>query len=310
MAGRDLRGRPQLQVPDLRAEHAAVPGELPLGRGHPRLHEHRPRHREAARRRVVAGARVASPDRGQSLPRGDGARLPGAVRVGLQPQRGRGACRHQLGRALPRRVRDRERPGVRRSPGDENRQEGRRDRRRPRRIVVRLSSWRSKGHDGHRVRRARPARRHDALRHPGLSHAPRRCSTPKSPHPGARRRSRAPARRIGTDVTLEQIDEGLRRGVSGHGRAVGRPLPVPGAEAPNCVTATAFLRAFNDGRLQSRRPTRGRDRRRRHVDRRGDRGAPARPHRAGARERPSRDRDRWARSRRTWPRSRPATAPR
>jgi len=30
----------------------------------------------------------------------------------------------------------------------------------------------------------------------------------------------------------------------------GRPLPVEGAEAPNCVTAMAFLKAFNDGRLQ------------------------------------------------------------
>jgi NADPH-dependent glutamate synthase beta subunit-like oxidoreductase/Pyruvate/2-oxoacid:ferredoxin oxidoreductase delta subunit len=29
----------------------------------------------------------------------------------------------------------------------------------------------------------------------------------------------------------------------------GRPLPVPGAQAPNCVDAIAFLRAFNEGRL-------------------------------------------------------------
>ncbi len=34
------------------------------------------------------------------------------------------------------------------------------------------------------------------------------------------------------------------------GAQAGRPLPVPGAEAPNCVTAVAFLRAFNEGRLQ------------------------------------------------------------
>jgi NADPH-dependent glutamate synthase beta subunit-like oxidoreductase len=34
------------------------------------------------------------------------------------------------------------------------------------------------------------------------------------------------------------------------GAQSGRPLPVEGADAPNCVTATAFLKAFNDGRLR------------------------------------------------------------
>ena len=32
--------------------------------------------------------------------------------------------------------------------------------------------------------------------------------------------------------------------------ADGRPLPVEGSEAPNVVTATAFLKAFNDGRMR------------------------------------------------------------
>jgi Pyruvate/2-oxoacid:ferredoxin oxidoreductase delta subunit/thioredoxin reductase len=36
----------------------------------------------------------------------------------------------------------------------------------------------------------------------------------------------------------------------GLGAQAGRPLPCPGAEAPNCVTATAFLKAFNDGRMR------------------------------------------------------------
>jgi thioredoxin reductase/Pyruvate/2-oxoacid:ferredoxin oxidoreductase delta subunit len=36
----------------------------------------------------------------------------------------------------------------------------------------------------------------------------------------------------------------------GLGAQSGRPLPVDGADAPNVVTATAFLKAFNDGRLQ------------------------------------------------------------
>ena len=57
--------------------------------------------------------------------------------------------------------------------------------------------------------------------------------------------------RIGTDVTLEQIARRLRRRVPrAWVRSPGRPLPVEGADAPNCVTATAFLKAFNDGRMR------------------------------------------------------------
>jgi NADPH-dependent glutamate synthase beta subunit-like oxidoreductase/Pyruvate/2-oxoacid:ferredoxin oxidoreductase delta subunit len=56
--------------------------------------------------------------------------------------------------------------------------------------------------------------------------------------------------RVGTDVTLEQIDKDYDAVFFGLGAQAGRPLPVPGAEAPNCVTAMAFLKAFNDGRLQ------------------------------------------------------------
>ncbi|HSB23121.1 MAG TPA: FAD-dependent oxidoreductase, partial [Burkholderiaceae bacterium] len=36
----------------------------------------------------------------------------------------------------------------------------------------------------------------------------------------------------------------------GMGAQAGRPLPAPGGDAPNVVTATAFLKAFNDGRLR------------------------------------------------------------
>jgi NADPH-dependent glutamate synthase beta subunit-like oxidoreductase/Pyruvate/2-oxoacid:ferredoxin oxidoreductase delta subunit len=57
--------------------------------------------------------------------------------------------------------------------------------------------------------------------------------------------------RIGSDVTLEQLNKDYDAVFMGMGAQGGRPLPVPGAEAPNCVTATAFLRAFNDGRMKS-----------------------------------------------------------
>ena len=56
--------------------------------------------------------------------------------------------------------------------------------------------------------------------------------------------------RIGTDVSMEEIRRDFDAVFLGMGAQSGRALPVDGAEAPNCVTATSFLRAFNDGRMQ------------------------------------------------------------
>jgi len=56
--------------------------------------------------------------------------------------------------------------------------------------------------------------------------------------------------RVGTDVTLEQLRKDFDAVFLGMGAQSGRPLPAPGGDAPNVVTATAFLRAFNDGRLR------------------------------------------------------------
>jgi NADPH-dependent glutamate synthase beta subunit-like oxidoreductase/Pyruvate/2-oxoacid:ferredoxin oxidoreductase delta subunit len=56
--------------------------------------------------------------------------------------------------------------------------------------------------------------------------------------------------RIGTDVTLEQLRTEYDAVFLGLGAQAGRALPCPGADAPNCVTATAFLKAFNDGRMR------------------------------------------------------------
>jgi NADPH-dependent glutamate synthase beta subunit-like oxidoreductase len=55
--------------------------------------------------------------------------------------------------------------------------------------------------------------------------------------------------RIGRDITLEQIRKDFDAVFLGLGAQSGRPLPVEGSEAPNVVTATAFLKAFNDGRM-------------------------------------------------------------
>jgi len=56
--------------------------------------------------------------------------------------------------------------------------------------------------------------------------------------------------RVGTDVTMAEIRAGFDAVFLGMGAQSGRPLPVEKAHTPNVVTATAFLRAFNDGRLK------------------------------------------------------------
>jgi NADPH-dependent glutamate synthase beta subunit-like oxidoreductase len=56
--------------------------------------------------------------------------------------------------------------------------------------------------------------------------------------------------RIGTDITLEELKSQFDAVFLGLGAQSGRPLPVEGSDAPNVVTATAFLKAFNDGRMR------------------------------------------------------------
>ena len=56
--------------------------------------------------------------------------------------------------------------------------------------------------------------------------------------------------RVGKDITLEQIRKDFDAVFLGMGAQAGRALPLPDADAPNVVTATSFLDAFNQGRLQ------------------------------------------------------------
>ncbi|MBI4939002.1 MAG: NAD(P)-binding protein [Nitrosomonadales bacterium] len=56
--------------------------------------------------------------------------------------------------------------------------------------------------------------------------------------------------RVGKDITLEQVRKEFDAMFLGMGAQSGRALPIPDSSAPNVVTATAFLRAFNDGRLK------------------------------------------------------------
>ena len=57
--------------------------------------------------------------------------------------------------------------------------------------------------------------------------------------------------RIGSDVPMAQLEKDYDAVLFAIGAQSGRPIPIPGAEATNCITGVAFLEAFNDGRLKS-----------------------------------------------------------
>ena len=56
--------------------------------------------------------------------------------------------------------------------------------------------------------------------------------------------------KVGKDVSLEELRRDFDAVFVGLGAQSGSPLPIPGAEAPNCIDGITFLRAFNDGRLK------------------------------------------------------------
>ncbi|MBT6095899.1 MAG: FAD-dependent oxidoreductase, partial [Rhodospirillaceae bacterium] len=55
---------------------------------------------------------------------------------------------------------------------------------------------------------------------------------------------------VGVDVSVAQLEQDFDAVFWAIGAQSGKPLPIPGAEAPNCVDGIVFLRAFNEGRLQ------------------------------------------------------------
>ena len=57
--------------------------------------------------------------------------------------------------------------------------------------------------------------------------------------------------RIGRDVPLADVQRDFDAIFWALGTHSGRRLPVPGADAPNCITGVDFLRAFNEGRLEA-----------------------------------------------------------
>lgn len=55
--------------------------------------------------------------------------------------------------------------------------------------------------------------------------------------------------RVGTDISLDQLEKDFDAVLICIGAQSGRGLPIPGSEADNCITGVAFLSAFNQGRL-------------------------------------------------------------
>ncbi len=56
--------------------------------------------------------------------------------------------------------------------------------------------------------------------------------------------------RVGTDVSVEELERDYDAIFWGIGAVSGRALSVPGGDAPNCVDGMSYLRAFNEGRLR------------------------------------------------------------
>lgn len=56
--------------------------------------------------------------------------------------------------------------------------------------------------------------------------------------------------KIGKDITTEQLAKDFDAVIFAMGAWAGRSLPVPGADAVNCITGIDFLAAFNEGRLK------------------------------------------------------------
>ncbi len=56
--------------------------------------------------------------------------------------------------------------------------------------------------------------------------------------------------RIGRDISVADLERDFDAVLIAIGTQSGQPIPIPGADAPNCVSGIAFLNAYNEGRLQ------------------------------------------------------------
>ena len=56
---------------------------------------------------------------------------------------------------------------------------------------------------------------------------------------------------VGKDVSMDDLRRDYDAVVIAIGAQAGRNIPIPGGDAPNCITGVAFLDAYNDGRLKT-----------------------------------------------------------
>ncbi|CAK0761481.1 NADPH-dependent glutamate synthase beta subunit-like oxidoreductase [Gammaproteobacteria bacterium] len=57
--------------------------------------------------------------------------------------------------------------------------------------------------------------------------------------------------RVGSDIPLADVERDYDAILLAIGAQSGQALPIPGSDAPNCLSGVAFLDAFNDGRLKA-----------------------------------------------------------
>ncbi len=56
---------------------------------------------------------------------------------------------------------------------------------------------------------------------------------------------------VGKDISMDELRQKHDAVVIAIGAQAGRNIPIPGGDAPNCITGVAFLDAYNDGRLKA-----------------------------------------------------------
>ncbi len=56
---------------------------------------------------------------------------------------------------------------------------------------------------------------------------------------------------VGKDISMDELRAKYDAVVIAIGAQAGRNIPIPGSDAPNCITGVAFLDAYNDGRLKA-----------------------------------------------------------
>ena len=226
----------------------------------------------------MAGIRVPPLDRRQSVSLGDGAGLPGTLRDRLQPQRRGRPRRHQLGRAVPRRLCAREQNFA--FAGRARYRQERRDRSAAaRRASRRPINFAARGMLSRCSTITPSLGGMVSYGMPGFRHAAQACWMRRSSASSTMGVEVRLNTRIGVDVHAERPRSRLRRGAARHGlQSRPEPARVRGRTRRTASAPPRFSRPSTRAGC-NRWPAGGGGWRRRHLDRRRHGGAPAGPRR-------------------------------